>query len=180
VTVHDDIIGDRLILRLIPRAALQATVEGDIGAVARFTGLDIPEAWGEIAALAKRRNAQIEEDPRYVPWSIRAIVLRGSKEVVGYINFHAAPGSDDLKRYSPNAVEVGYTVFAGHRRRGYGGEVVRMMMAWAEERGVDAFLFSISPDNSASLSLVARLGAAKVGSHIDEEDGPEDVYLVKP
>jgi RimJ/RimL family protein N-acetyltransferase len=181
VVSHNDIVGGRLTLRLLPRAALEATVEGDIAAVAYLTGVEASRTWSEeVAHLAKRRISQIEKDPNYMPWGIRAIVLRESNNAVGYVNFHAAPGSDELKRYSQNAVELGYTVFGGYRRRGYGGEAVGTMIAWARQQGADAFVFSVSPGNAASLALVARLGAVKVGAHIDEEDGPEDEYLLKP
>jgi ribosomal-protein-alanine N-acetyltransferase len=179
VSAYDDIVGGRLMLRLIPPAALQKTVEGDIAAVAQLTGLSISQEWTEVAPLAKRRLSQLEADPDYLPWSIRALALRDTRHVVGYVNFHAAPGSDEIAHYAPKAVELGYTVNAPHRRRGYGGEAVRLLIAWARTRGADAFVFSISPHNRASLALVARLGAVKVGSHIDEEDGPEDEYLLK-
>lgn len=176
----EDIIGDRLILRHVPPAALAATIAGDLAAVSRLTGLEVPPDWAELAPLAARRLRQIEQDPSYLPWSIRAITLRSETKAVGYANFHEPPGPEGLRVYSPKAVELGYQIFAHHRRRGFGSETVRMLMRWAKERGADGFVFSISPGNTASLALVARLGAVKVGSHIDEEDGPEDVYLLAP
>jgi RimJ/RimL family protein N-acetyltransferase len=174
-----DIVGGRLILRLMSPEALRATAECDVDAVSKLTGLKIPPDWSEVAPLAERRLKQIDADPRYLPWSIRAIVLRDTEDVAGYINFHAPAGSQDLKPHGPGAVELGYTVIARHRRRGIASEAVRMVIAWAKERGADAFVFSISPVNIASLALARRLGAVKVGSHVDEEDGPEDVYLLK-
>ena len=175
----DDIVSSRLILRLLSPSALAAVSEGDLARLTQLTGLNLEDKWVN-DRVAQRRLKQIEADPGYLPWSVRAIALRESKEIVGYINFHAAPGSGDLMRYSPRAVEFGYAVTARHRRQGYAGEAVRMMIGWACERGVNAFVFSISPNNTASLALAARLGAVKVSSHIDEEDGPEDVYLLKP
>jgi len=175
----DDIVSGRLILRLLFPEALEAVSEGDLARLTRLTGLDPSEKWVN-DRVAARRLKQIEAEPGYLPWSVRAIALRASNEIVGYINFHAAPGSDDLAAYAPRAVEFGYAIDARHRRRGYAGEAVRMMIGWARERGVRAFVFSISPNNIASLALAARLGAVKVGSHVDEEDGPEDVYLLKP
>jgi RimJ/RimL family protein N-acetyltransferase len=174
-----DIVGERLVLRLVSPEALAATVEADLAAVARLVGLTLPPDWAEVAPLAKRRLAQIETDAEYLPWSIRAIALRETGDVVGYANFHDRLGAEYLKAHAPSAVELGYEIFAAHRLKGYGGETVRMLIKWASERGADGFVFSISPGNAASLKLVARLGAVKVGSHIDEEDGPEDVYLLK-
>jgi ribosomal-protein-alanine N-acetyltransferase len=180
VNVPDDIVGGRLILRLLSPDALHAASQSDLARLAELTGFNASEEWGEIARIAKRRLAQVGADPGYLPWSVRAVALRSSGEIVGYINFHAAPGSDDLKAYAPSAVELGYAIIARHRGHGYAGEAVRMMMTWAGGRGADAFVFSISPSNVASLALAARLGAKKVGSRMDEEDGLEDVYLLRP
>jgi [ribosomal protein S5]-alanine N-acetyltransferase len=37
-------------------------------------------------------------------------------------------------------------------------------------------VLSISPDNTPSLRLAAALGFKKIGSHVDEDDGVEDIY----
>jgi RimJ/RimL family protein N-acetyltransferase len=50
-------------------------------------------------------------------------------------------------------------------------------MDWAWLRhGVDRFIASVSPDNAPSLRVVAKLGFVRIGSHMDEVDGPEDVF----
>ena len=49
--------------------------------------------------------------------------------------------------------EFGYTIFEPHRRRGYAEETVRALMDWARQRGAQHFIFSIAPDNAASLEL---------------------------
>ena len=50
-------------------------------------------------------------------------------------------------------------------------------MRWArEEHGVRRFVVSISPDNLPSLGLAAKLGFQTIGSHLDEIDGPEDIF----
>ena len=51
-------------------------------------------------------------------------------------------------------------------------------MNWAQATfGVRKFIVSVSPDNLASLALIARFGFARVGQQIDEIDGIEDIYL---
>jgi RimJ/RimL family protein N-acetyltransferase len=55
---------------------------------------------------------------------------------------------------------------------------VRALMEWARERGARHFIFSIAPGNAASRGLALKLGARKIGVQIDEEDGPEDVFLL--
>jgi [ribosomal protein S5]-alanine N-acetyltransferase len=55
---------------------------------------------------------------------------------------------------------------------------VRALIDWAREHGARHFIFSVSPDNAASRGLAVKLGAHKIGVQIDEEDGPEDVFLL--
>ena len=53
-------------------------------------------------------------------------------------------------------------------------------MAWAHEtQGVSQFVVAISPENVASLRLAAGLGFVKVGTHVDEVDGIEDVFSLR-
>lgn len=175
--IEDDILTDRLILRLIPYAALMATEAGDIAEATRLLHLDLPNDWIEVAPLARRRLPQLLEEPGYRPWAVRAIALRATGEAVGYINFHEAPAHHEMAGREACA-EFGYTIFAKYRRQGYVEEAVRALMAWARTRGARHFIFSIAPDNTASQGLAAKLGARKIGVQIDEEDGPEDVLLL--
>lgn len=173
----DDILTDRLILRLIPDAALTATEAGDIAEAARLLRLELPDDWSEIAPLARRRLAQFIDEPDYRTWSIRAIALKATGAAVGYVNFHSCPEHHEMAGREACA-EFGYTIFENHRRRGYAEEAVRMLMDWAKARGAENFIFSVAPDNAASQGLAAKFGARKIGVQIDEEDGPEEVFLL--
>lgn len=52
-------------------------------------------------------------------------------------------------------------------------------MQWAyEEHQVTRFVVSIRPDNIPSRRLAGQLGFTRIGSHVDEEDGLEDIYEV--
>jgi RimJ/RimL family protein N-acetyltransferase len=74
-------------------------------------------------------------------------------------------------------VELGYTVFESERRRGYAREAAAGLMEWPHRvHGATRFVISISPANPASLQLARRLGFGRIGSHVDEEDGPEDIF----
>ena len=56
-------------------------------------------------------------------------------------------------------------------------EASRGLIRWAStEHRVGSFVVSVSPQNTASLSLISKLGFRRVGSQIDEEDGPEDIF----
>ncbi|MGE3832131.1 MAG: GNAT family N-acetyltransferase [Parvibaculaceae bacterium] len=164
-----DIETERLILKLLDETALAALAAGNLMSL----------EWNDIVPLAKMRLGQLREDRFYAPWSLRAIVLRATGEAVGYVNFHGRPALHELAQ-RPACAEFGYTIFPQHRRRGYAEETVRALMGWAMANGAENFIFSIAPDNTPSRSLALKLGARKVGTQIDEEDGPEDVHLLEP
>lgn len=176
--MQDDIVTRRLVLRLLSLKALAVTEAGNIEAAARLLELKLPAGWTDVAALATRRLAQLPDCPHYLPWSIRAIVLSETNEAIGYVNFHDLPAWHDLAQKNACA-EFGYTIFEPHRRHGYAEETVRALMDWARERGADHFIFSIAPGNAPSQGLAGKLGARKIGVQIDEEDGPEDVFLLE-
>jgi RimJ/RimL family protein N-acetyltransferase len=174
-----DIETDRLTLRLVPVAALEATALGDRDSVSRIVGCAISEEWSDVAGLAKMRLGQLATDPGYLPWSIRAVILRDTNEAVGYANFHAGPVPHPQFPAADNMAELGYTIFAPYRRRGFAREVLTALLKFAHVNGADQAVVSISPDNEPSLSLAAGFGFTKIGTQIDEVDGPEDVFLLK-
>ena len=52
-------------------------------------------------------------------------------------------------------------------------------MQWAREsHGVTSFVTSVHIDNVPSRSLVTSLGFVRVDTQIDEEDGPEDIFVL--
>ncbi|WP_162914263.1 GNAT family N-acetyltransferase [Taklimakanibacter lacteus] len=175
---HDDIITLRLVLRLLPQDALEATEAGHVAEAARSLAFDLPGKWKDVAPLARRRLPQLAECPDYRPWSIRAIVLKETGQAIGYVNFHDLPARHEMAQRDACA-EFGYTIFEEHRRKGYVEEAVRALMDWARRRGARHFIFSIAPGNAASRGVALKLGARKIGVQIDEEDGPEDVFLLE-
>lgn len=174
---RDDIVTRRLVLRLLSHEALQATEAGNVDRAAHLLDLKLPRGWADIAPLAQRRLKQLPDCPQYAPWAVRAIALRATNEALGYVNFHELPQWHELAQKDACA-EFGYTIFESHRRKGYVEEAVRALMRWARERGALHFIFSISPGNAPSQGLARKLGARMIGVQIDEEDGPEDVFLL--
>ncbi len=165
------ILTERLTLHPLPTALVACLATGDLaGAQALDPPYDLTERTfeGDEGVLV-RRHAQLTADPSEHPWLLRAAVFRGTRQVVGRIGFHAPPDADGV-------VELGYVVTEQFRRQGLATEMVVGMLGWAREQGASACLASVSPDNVASLALIARLGFVKVGEQVDDEDGLEWVH----
>ena len=174
-----DIETGRLILRLLPEAALAASAVQDHTRLEALLGLAVPEVWFADAWVAQLRLDQLRADPAFGPWSIRAIALKETGEIMGSINCHHQPMRFVAHDEQFLAVEIGYTIFAPWRQRGYGHEAVTGFAAWANCRGVNGLVLSIAPANRPSLALAQKLSATKIGSQIDEKDGPEDIFLAR-
>jgi ribosomal-protein-alanine N-acetyltransferase len=172
-----DIETGRLILRLLPEAALAASAVQDHTRLEALLGLAVPEVWFEDAWVAQMRLDQLRTDPAFGSWSIRAIALKETGEIMGSINCHHLPMLFAANGETRLAIEIGYAIFAPWQRRGFGHEAVCGFAAWANGQGVEGLVLSISPENRPSLALAQKLGATKIGSHIDEKDGPEDIFL---
>jgi ribosomal-protein-alanine N-acetyltransferase len=172
---------ERLALISMTPAFLRASLEGKLHEAEKQLGLGLPAEWpGEHVDVLSLRLKQLDEDPSLQPWLIRAMALRESRVMVGTIGFHSAPGADYLRRFSPEAVEFGFTVFPPYRRQGFAREASLALMRWARRtHGVKSFVLSIRPDNAPSRALAAQLGFVRIGSHLDEVDGLEDVLECK-
>jgi RimJ/RimL family protein N-acetyltransferase len=165
---------ERLELVWLSPQLIETLLEGRPVEAARVGGFAIPASFPDEhdRRFLALRLRQTEEDPSRGPWSVRAIVLpEGDRPMIGHIGFHGPPGVNS--RRDPDAVEVGYTIFPEHRRRGYATEAVRALIAAAEAQGIRRFVASVGPENEPSLSIVRRLGFVEVGRHWDDEDGEE-------
>lgn len=164
------VASERLELPLMPARLLDALVAGDRRAIERLAPYAIPPDFpgvGDREFLRFRRD-QLRDDPARYPWSVRAIVLRDERRMVGFVNFHGAPGVNDTE--TPGALELGWTVFAGDRKRGYATETARALMDWAaREHGVRRFISSTTSDNTASLRVHDKLGFHRTGGVVDGE-----------
>lgn len=174
-----DIETERLLLRLVPLAGLAASAAKDAEATQRLIGLNLPEEWFAESWVSELRLNQWKNDPEYGPWSIRAVALKETGQIVGNFNCHDRPRPFQFHDQSGLAVEMGYTIFEPWRRQGFAFEMINAFMAHARVQNVRWVLLSVSPENQLSLALARKLGAEHIGSQIDEKDGPEDIFLIE-
>jgi len=167
---------ERLTLVPLTPAFLSASLAGDASTAGALAGLAVPPEWFAERPLIEMRLGDLQADPAYQPWGLRAVAERASGMMVGYIGFHTRPGPAYLSDLAPGGMEMGYTIFPAFRRRGYAREAVEALISWAASQGVRRFVLSIRPDNAPSQAIAARLGFRKVDEHMDEEDGLEEVF----
>ena len=170
---------ERLNLWLVPLSGLAATAAKDRAAARRIISSKLPEIWFDEAWVSELRLKQWTDDPSYAPWSIRAIVFRETGEIIGNMNCHHVPMPFVLHGSTTVAVEMGYTIFEPWRRRGFAWEAIKGFTCWAAARGLEAMVLSIASSNTASLRLAEKLGAEKIGSKVDDVNGPEDIYFAR-
>jgi ribosomal-protein-alanine N-acetyltransferase len=164
----------RLELVSMGPALLEALLVGDHVSAAQIGGFQIPNDPLLRQRTLQRRLRQIQANPEVQSWLLRAMVIRQSQMMCGYIGFHSAPGPADLSDIAADGVELGYTVGESFRRQGFAKEAALTLMRWAFEcHGQRCFILSIAPDNAASLAMARSMGFREVGSHLDEEDGIE-------
>lgn len=169
-------------LDLIPLspAFLEVSLSGHSADAEHLLGLSIPPEWFQEQALMQLRLDQLQAQPLLQPWLLRAMGLRRQQVMVGHLGFHTQPAPDYLRVFAPGAVEFGYAVYAPFRRQGYAREACAALMQWAYERQqVQRFVVTIRPDNIASVRLAETFGFRRIGLHIDEVDGLEDIYLLE-
>jgi len=172
-----DIATPRLLLCCLSPESIRSGLSGDLSVIERQLLASVPVELIREPTVLKFSAARLAADPDYLPWSARAILMKETREMVGHLRFHTRPDPDYLRSYARDAVELGYVIFSGHRRRGYALEALTGAMNWAGTRGARRFVATVSPNNGPSLALVAKAGFRKIGEHIDDEDGLEHIYL---
>ena len=89
-------------------------------------------------------------DVGWMAWYFVAID-NGERVAIGNGGFKGAP--------SDGAVEIGYSVVPRYQRRGFAGEAVRALIAWAfSHDGVERVVAQTLPESVASQALLCKLG----------------------
>ena len=140
--------------------------------------------------LHEHHAARIEADPAAATWLLRAM-LAADATIVGHIGFHDIPapivvvlGDPTFRGERPavggGVVEIGYTVFAEHRRRGYATEAAAALVHWAQTDGaVSGVVATTSVDNLVSQGVLSRVGFATIGRCQDRDGTPELVWWIE-
>jgi len=153
-------------LPVMSHDVLEPLVAGDLAGARAAFGHPLPEEFLADTWLWSLRLGQLVGEPDQAPWLVRAVLDPDARIVVGHAGFHGPPDGDGM-------VEVGYRIVPAHRRQGYARAALHELLAFARAHGVRRARASISPDNVASLALVAGEGFVQTGEHWDEIDGRE-------
>jgi RimJ/RimL family protein N-acetyltransferase len=110
----------RLRLISVTAPALETLLDGDVEAASRIQGSDFT---GDFLASVNKAFLTIHLEglrrwPSSPGWFVRAVTRKEDRLIVDHCGFHGAPA--DVGR-----AEIGYTIFAPYRRRGYGAESAR-------------------------------------------------------
>jgi RimJ/RimL family protein N-acetyltransferase len=110
----------------------------------------VPPDWPDREGLdhIERWKAHAVIDGGASPWRARAVV-DATGQMVGHAGFHGPPVSVEEALADPTSVgtispcnggvvELGYSIFTGHRRKGYASEAVTGLIGWAFRIGCGA------------------------------------------
>ena len=164
--------GPRVRIVHLSPAALAALAARDLAGAIELSGLALTPYFvsDERVGVWQRRAVQVVQVPEDLPWVTGVLVDDETGAVVGGAGFHAAPDADGM-------VEAGYGVDPVYRRRGYARAALLLMIEQARsDPSARVFRVTVSPDNAASLGLVAQLPFVEVGEQWDEEDGVETIF----
>lgn len=158
------LVSARLELVLLNSDLLYAMKAGDRHLAVRICGFNIHDDLILSQSLLAMRLDQL----RYIsveqrPWLLRAIVLREFQTMCGHITFHSCPRRDDRREIAADGVELRYSIGETFRRQGYAKVAVLTLMKWAfEQHQQHCFIFSIRPDNVASLALARSMAFSEI------------------
>lgn len=166
---HPDPEQSRLRLVQVPSAVLHALARGE-AVDADGHSVTAYLAGRECASLWRMRSQQVADTPTDAPWVTRFVQVIGEDAPVGVAGFHGPPDRSGM-------VEVGYRIDPTHRRRGYARHALEILLAVARAHpDVRVVRATISPENTASRSLVESHGFVDVGEQWDDEDGLETIF----
>ncbi|GAB2517354.1 GNAT family N-acetyltransferase [Nocardiopsis aegyptia] len=153
--------------------ALAALADGDLDAASTAAGAELGTYFLGETWWWRLRQSQLMDDPHRAGWLAHVAVdadAGGPSAAVGFASFHGPPDDHGM-------VEIGYAVAPEFRRRGYARGIVAALIARAATAPeVTTVRAAISPDNPASLAVIAGFGFEHVGQQWEKADGLEYLY----
>lgn len=130
----------------------------------------------DISTLLAGRDAEWERwlgPGETEPRPTACIVVRG--EVVGWVDYDT-----DHEWLEPDEVNLGYSVFAPHRRRGYAHRAVLLLAAWlAHNTDAQRASLLIDDENAASLGVARAVGATVIARCADAQGRPQVRHVLR-
>lgn len=138
-------------LRLIAcSAAFARALCIDRAHAANLLGFRLHDAWpdADLPGVLESYAKLIEAYPDKIGWGVWLFAREG--EVIGDGGFHGPP--------KEGRVQIGYSIVAEHRRRGYATQAVAALCGWGIERGAKSIVGFCDPDNESSARVLDKCG----------------------
>lgn len=90
-----------------------------------------------------------------------------------------ATGTVSLYQHTENTVSVGTEVFEKYRKKGLGTEGTRLCILKAKEQEYKYVSARLRTDNTASLSIVTKLGFSKTGQTVNQKGYPVYNFILE-
>ena len=146
--------------------ALVEMILNDRPALAAALNATVPDGWPVSPEVQPLFRDMLKSDPSVSGWLGYAAVLRSERVVVGDIGFLGPPDAS-------GCVEIGYSVLAARRGRGYAVEMMEILIRWAfKDDRVRRIVAHTDPDNPASMRVLEKNGFQRAGlsAFLDQGD----------
>lgn len=126
--------------------------------VARFVGDGTPLSREQARSWVERSAENLAR----FGYGTGAVIERASGDLIGWAGF-ARPGD--------GSEEIIYGLATAHWRKGYGGEIVDALVAFAQERGIAPVRATVDEANAGSIAILERRGFRLAARHHGGEVG---------